>query len=94
MTLTTYEFIRRFLLHVLPKGFMRIRYYGFLANACRQKKVALIQKQQGRAPKKVKQVEHVEPSIAWSCTACKLGHLTLATIVLPKLPIGMFVNTT
>ncbi len=32
MTLEAVEFIRRFLLHVLPKGFMRIRHYGFLAN--------------------------------------------------------------
>lgn len=30
------EFIRRFLQHVLPDGFMRIRHYGFLANRCRQ----------------------------------------------------------
>src|SRR5215831_532363 len=32
MTLTADEFIRRFLLHVLPDGFQRIRYYGFLCN--------------------------------------------------------------
>ena len=32
MTLTTDEFLRRFLLHLLPKGFMRIRNFGFLAN--------------------------------------------------------------
>lgn len=32
MTLDATEFVRRFLLHVLPAGFMRIRYYGFLAN--------------------------------------------------------------
>jgi Putative transposase len=31
MTLQAEEFIRRFLLHVLPEGFQRIRYYGFLA---------------------------------------------------------------
>ena len=35
------EFIRRFLLHVLPKGFMRIRHYGFLANRFRRQKLAL-----------------------------------------------------
>lgn len=35
MTLTTVEFIRRFMLHVLPSGFMRIRHYGFLSNAAR-----------------------------------------------------------
>src|SRR5205823_4311186 len=32
MTLDADEFIRRFLLHVLPRGFMRLRHYGFLAN--------------------------------------------------------------
>lgn len=32
MTLVVEEFIRRFLLHVIPKGFMRVRHYGFLAN--------------------------------------------------------------
>ena len=36
MTLTAEEFIRRFLLHVLPDGFQRIRYYGFLGNRYRQ----------------------------------------------------------
>jgi len=32
MSLDAQEFIRRFLLHILPKSFMRIRHYGFLAN--------------------------------------------------------------
>jgi hypothetical protein len=41
MTLEAQEFIRRFLLHVLPDGFMRIRHFGFLAN--RAKKHALAQ---------------------------------------------------
>jgi hypothetical protein len=35
------EFIRRFLIHVLPDGFHRIRYYGFLANCDRERKLAL-----------------------------------------------------
>jgi Putative transposase/Transposase zinc-binding domain len=35
MTLTAEEFLRRFCLHVLPKGFVRIRFYGFLAPRCR-----------------------------------------------------------
>jgi len=39
MTLATDEFIRRFLLHVLPSGFHRIRHYGFLANHMRVKQV-------------------------------------------------------
>ena len=40
MTLTGEELIRRFLLHVVPRGFQRIRYYGFLANSCREQKPA------------------------------------------------------
>lgn len=42
MTLDANEFIRRFLLHTLPKGFRRIRHVGFLANACRVSKLARI----------------------------------------------------
>jgi hypothetical protein len=39
MTLSAEEFIRRFLLHVLPNGFHRIRYYGFLGNRYRKEKL-------------------------------------------------------
>ena len=42
MTLDAGEFIRRFLLHVLPSGFRRIRHCGFLANACRATKLVAI----------------------------------------------------
>jgi Putative transposase/Transposase zinc-binding domain len=41
MTLDADEFIRRFLLHILPDGFQRIRYFGFLANRYRAEKLAL-----------------------------------------------------
>jgi hypothetical protein len=40
MTLAADEFLRRFLLHVLPPGFQRLRYYGFLANRYRKEKLA------------------------------------------------------
>src|SRR6202045_609427 len=40
MTLATDEFIRRFLMHILPKGFHRIRHYGLLANGSRAANVA------------------------------------------------------
>jgi hypothetical protein len=42
MTLDTHEFIRRFLMHVLPSGFHRIRYYGFLTSQTRAKNIARI----------------------------------------------------
>ena len=41
MTLATDEFIRRFLLHVLPRGFHRIRHYGLLAGSARKASLAL-----------------------------------------------------
>jgi hypothetical protein len=50
-TLDPVQFLRRFLLHVLPKGFMRIRYYGFLANRHRREKIALCRKLLGLAEK-------------------------------------------
>ena len=50
MTLEAHEFIRRFLLHVLPDGFQRIRHYGFLANGHRKAKLATIRKLLAVAP--------------------------------------------
>jgi hypothetical protein len=41
MRITAFEFIRRFLLHILPKRFTKIRYYGLLANKCREKNIAI-----------------------------------------------------
>lgn len=41
MTLAAPEFIRRFLLHVLPRGFVRIRQFGWMANCCRRRLAAL-----------------------------------------------------
>ena len=40
LTLESDEFIRRYLLHVLPKGLMRVRHYGFLSNRCRRAQAA------------------------------------------------------
>jgi len=42
MKLEGTEFLHRFLMHVLPSGFMRIRHYGFLANCVRQVRVKLV----------------------------------------------------
>jgi predicted Zn-ribbon and HTH transcriptional regulator len=47
ITLEANEFIRRFLLHILPDGFMRIRHYGFLANRYKKKSLALCRKALG-----------------------------------------------
>lgn len=44
MTIGADEFIRRFLIHTLPPGFQRIRYFGFMANRFRKEKLALCRK--------------------------------------------------
>ncbi len=51
MDLQATEFIRRFLLHVLPYRFMKIRYFGFLANNCKAKAILLIRRLIGKAIK-------------------------------------------
>lgn len=48
ITLDNTEFIRRFLMHVLPKGFRKIRYYGFLNNRCKKKNLRLLFSMQDR----------------------------------------------
>lgn len=55
MRLKPDEFIRRFLSHVLPDGFMRIRSFGFLSNASKVKKVKQIQTQLKYTPKKAEE---------------------------------------
>ena len=42
LTLSTKEFIRRFQLHILPKGFTRIRHYGFLSSSWKKEKLPLL----------------------------------------------------
>jgi hypothetical protein len=50
MTLASHEFIRRFLLHVLPRGFHRIRHYGLLASSARKASIARSRELLGIAP--------------------------------------------
>ena len=50
MTLDAHEFIRRFLIHVLPKGFHRIRHYGLLASGVKANNLALARKLLDTAP--------------------------------------------
>src|SRR5450631_205975 len=50
MTLDGGEFMRRFLIHVLPDGFHRIRYFGFLSNCQRARKLALCRELLGMEP--------------------------------------------
>jgi hypothetical protein len=62
MTLASAEFMRRFLLHVLPDGFQRIRHYGFLANANRAAKLARIRELLPPAPQQQGEATPQDPA--------------------------------
>jgi hypothetical protein len=92
MTLEAQEFIRRFLLHVLPDGFMRIRHFGFLANRSKKQALSRCREFLGlppalpQFPKKSPQDLFLElTGIDLSrCPACKQGTMVVVA-ELPKL---------
>ena len=76
MTLATDEFIRRFLTHVLPRGFHRIRHYGLLASSTHKEALALTRRLLGVAPP-VEESEPDEPSDHRPPCPCCGGHMTI-----------------
>ncbi len=80
-TLSTKEFIRRFQQHILPKGFTRIRHYGFLSSAWKKEKLAHLQ--QKLADRNAEVISHCikeEGTLHRKCPSCKTGKLvTLIT---------------
>ena len=64
------EFIRRFSLHILPKGFVRIRHYGFLSSTTKRACLKQLQEQLGK-PKEIRP----KLSLHLLCSKCKKGHL-------------------
>jgi hypothetical protein len=84
MSLDAVEFLRRFLLHVLPTGMVRIRQFGFLANRVRQQKLALCRALLSAPPTSapaegagaetyLEQLQH--------CPFCKQGRLVLIELI-------------
>ncbi|EWH08540.1 transposase [Catenovulum agarivorans DS-2] len=85
MTLNIEEFIRRYLQHVLPKGLVRVRHYGFLANACSSRKIQRIKAQCKTDKTSTEKLKpKTDKEMHWPCTECKLGELKLVSIVLPS----------
>jgi putative transposase len=71
MTLSLDEFLRRFLLHVLPKGFVRIRNFGFLANRRRATLLPLCFHLLGSAPQTEQDISNSKDSSdLWRCPRC------------------------
>jgi hypothetical protein len=69
MTLSPEEFLRRFLQHVLPKGFPRIRYFGWLANRTRKELLPLCRTLL-RQPPPIIGASSTKPPALWSCPLC------------------------
>jgi hypothetical protein len=81
LELTSKEFIRRFQLHILPKGFTRIRHYGFLSSSWKKDRLPQLQLQ--LVDKDLGEIEILVPqekSLHRMCPSCKKGRLiTLLT---------------
>jgi hypothetical protein len=81
MTLDAPEFIRRFLLHILPPGFVKIRHFGFLANRNRSVGLALCRKHLDTAvPAKAPVGLLTDPQMRAAerrCPACQIGTLRI-----------------
>jgi len=96
MELSGVEFIRRFLLHVLPFRFMKIRYYGFLANICKKKSVLLIRRLIGRdMSTPLKEQETTREKLLrltgrdiGLCPECKTGEMLFQRILMPVYDTG------
>jgi len=93
MTLQATEFIRRFLLHVLPKGLVRIRHVGFLANRCRRQNISLCRKLLDVTQPIQPQGSSVRCDDALAvqqesqrCPVCKTGRLRRVEVLPPQAP--------
>ena len=77
MTLDAVEFIRRFLLHVLPSGFVKIRHFGLLANRNRRQALALCRFHLHATTPDISALltEPQKSALNRSCPQCKRGTL-------------------
>jgi hypothetical protein len=97
MELSASEFLRRFLQHVLPAGFVRVRHYGFLANRCRRERVASCRESLGapETPEVGPPCRGDRPAVGITpvrcpalCPACGEGRM----VVVAEVPAGSVVR--
>lgn len=92
MRLTTDEFIRRFLIHVLPSGFHRIRHTGFLANGIRRDRIGQIRRlldaepEPGQMPDETASVAPDEPPAQQPCPKCGGAMVIVETFLRGQTP--------
>src|SRR5437764_11189646 len=97
MTLAATEFLRRFFLHVLPKAFVRIRHFGFLANRFRASRLALSRQllssssstqQETRTPD-----VHSESSSLWYCPRCGASMIVIQRFTAAQLSTCIYFDS-
>jgi predicted Zn-ribbon and HTH transcriptional regulator len=87
MRLEANEFIRRFLLHILPEGFYKIRYYGILSSRNKKTKLAICKELLGKSKshKSWKELLYELTGIdIEKCPKCKEGRMKIIEIMLPE----------
>jgi len=84
MTVSADEFIRRFLLHVLPKGFVRIRHFGVMANYQRSESMALCTKLLDVTPL-IRSPESRPSNATWLCPRCHTPMILIARLTAAQL---------
>jgi hypothetical protein len=91
MALSTEEFLRRFLLHTLPAGFVKIRHYGLLGNRCRHDKVARCRALLGQPDPEPHEPESVQAMLLRltgsdieRCPICQQGRLRVIAALVPS----------
>jgi len=96
MTLDACEFIRRFLLHVLPKGFMRIRHYGLFSNRYKEENLSLCRRLLGLCPQRSKPPFKTTQELMLELTGrditcCPRCGGTMRTVAqIPRFPDGQY----
>lgn len=92
MTLTAMEFLRRFVQHVLPLGFVRIRYFGFLANRLRAHLLPLCRQLHGSAPLNMSsQQSAIQTTATWLCPRCGSMMVICARLTAQQLALRLAV---
>jgi hypothetical protein len=96
-TLAATEFLRRFFLHVLPKGFVRIRHFGFLANRFRTSRLALGQQLLASGSSTEREVRtrdlRPESSSLWHCPRCGASMILIQRFAAAELSTCMYFDS-
>jgi hypothetical protein len=87
--ITGVEFIRRFLMHILPKGFKKIRYFGTLSSGLKRKSIELARELLGVCREQLEQVESYYNDLLEKrkkCPNCETGTIHLVEKIDPRIP--------